>query len=376
VTPLRDDGRPRAWVIAASGLAIGIASGLVAAQVLGGDLPRGGRMVLFLSNLVYWTSWSLLALLVIELAWRLPLAGGRRWRSVAIHAGASLLFPFVHMPLFVLGAVLIRGVVHGGPLHPVDALLDLRWLTRWQVEWEVTMYWALVGLTHASVFRAEAQARALQAARLDAELSQARLQALQQQMHPHFLFNTLQSLSVLMHRDPDAAEDMLSRLGQLLRGSLRTLSAGQGGPSTILIPLARELDYVDHYLRIEGMNIGERLRVELDVAPDTLAWLVPELLIQPLVENAVRHGIAPAVDGGTVRLAARLDRGQLLLQVSDDGVGPGKSAAGSGIALDNTRRRLRLLYGDDHAFEISQPVPGRGLEIRLRLPDAASAAVA
>jgi two-component system LytT family sensor kinase len=370
VTSTRDDGRPRAWVIVLVGTGIGVASGFVAVQFFGGELSSARRLVLLLSNIAYWASWSLLALLVITLAWRYPIAGERRWRALPIHAVCSLLFPFVHMPIFGLLAMLIRGALLGTPVQPTAVILDLEWLTRWQIEWEITMYWALVGLTHALAFRVEGQARALQAARLDAELSQARLQALQQQMHPHFLFNTLQSVAVLMHRDKDAAEEMLAGLGELLRGSLR----GRG-QDDVLVPLARELDYVGHYLRIERMNIGDRLRVEQDIAPDTLDLLVPELLLQPLVENAVRHGIAPAVHGGTVRIRTRRSQGQLRLDVSDDGAGPGKSVSGAGIALPNTRRRLELLYGDAHTFEIVTPPQG-GLEIRLTLPARGGVAVA
>jgi two-component system LytT family sensor kinase len=370
VTSTRDDGRPRAWIILLAGTAIGVASGFVAVQVLGGELGSARRLVLLLSNLAYWVSWALLGLVVIALAWRYPIAGEGRWTSLPIHVGASLLFPFVHMPLFSLLAMLIRGGLLGSPVDPAAAILDLGWITRWQIEWEVTMYWALVGLTHALAFRAESQARALQAARLDAELSQARLQALQQQMHPHFLFNTLQSIAVLMHRDKDAAEEMLAGLGELLRGSLR----GRG-QADVLVPLSRELDYVGHYLAIERMNIGERLQIEQDIAPDTLELAVPELLLQPLVENAVRHGIAPSVRGGTVRITTRREHGVLRLDVSDDGAGPGKSTPGAGIALQNTRRRLQLLYPDAHVIEIVEP-PDGGLEVRLSLPARETVALA
>jgi two-component system LytT family sensor kinase len=360
VTSTRDDGRPRAWLILAAGTAIGVASGIVATQVLAGELSGARRLALFLSNVAYWSSWSLLALAVIALAWRLPLTGARRWHALALHAGASVVFPFVHVPAFSLLAMLIRRGVLGTPMQPAEIILDPGWLTRWQIEWEVTMYWALVGLTHALKFRAEGRARALQAARLDAELSQARLQALQQQIHPHFLLNTLQSVSVLIHRDRDAAEEMLVCLGELLRGSMR-------GRSSVLVPLARELEYVRQYLRIEALNIGERLRIEEDIDGNTLDCLVPELVLQPLVENAVRHGIAPSVHGGTVHISARRDQTALALRVRNDAAEAATSTSGSGIALQNTRRRLELLYGDAHTFDISR-ADGCGLEVRLTLP--------
>jgi two-component system LytT family sensor kinase len=256
--------------------------------------------------------------------------------------------------------------------QPIDLrawLMDTSWITRWQIEWEITMYWAVVGLAHVLVFREEVRARALQAARLDAELSQAKLQALQQQIHPHFLFNTLQSISVLMHHNVESAEEMMERLGALLRGSLRTQTSA-------VVPLSRELAYVGHYLAVEGMNLGDRLRVQQEVALEVTGCHVPELLLQPLVENAVRHGIAPSPTGGTVRIVARREGGSLFLEVSDDGVGPGQATEGAGIALENTRRRLALLYGDRHQFEILHGPERTGVTVRIRIPAAADAAVA
>jgi LytS/YehU family sensor histidine kinase len=229
------------------------------------------------------------------------------------------------------------------------------------MEWEITMYWALVGLAHALAFRAEIRARALTAARLDAELSQAKLQALQQQMHPHFLFNTLQSVAGVMHKDVEAAERMIERLGGLLRASLRR-------GDDLVVPLARELEYAGHYLAIEQMNMGDRLQVEQDIPAETLPCAVPELLVQPLVENAVRHGIAPMARGGTVRIVARRDRDMLVLSVIDDGAGLGKASDGAGIALENTRRRLEMLYPDRHAFEIGEGPGGRGVVVEVMLP--------
>lgn len=256
-------------------------------------------------------------------------------------------------------------------------LTNTSWLTRWQVEWEITMYWAIVGLAHAMAFRHEGRERALQAARLNAELSQARLQALQQQMHPHFLFNTLQSISVLMHHNVDAAEEMIERLGELLRGSLPALSTVEGrAQSSTLVPLARELEYVGHYLAIERMNLGDRLQVHQEIAGDVLGCAVPELLLQPLVENAVRHGIAPSARGGTVRVLARRERGALVLEVRDDGVGPGQGTEGSGIAVENTRRRLDLLHRDRHSFDMSASPDGCGLTVRITIPATDATAVA
>ena len=369
MTSTRDDGRSWRWLILAAGMAIGLASGLVSAQVVGGHLSEVQRLSMVLTNIIYWTTWASLAVAVVGLAWRLPLTGDQRWRAFGVHATCSVLFAFAHMAVFTFLGRLLRRILLAQPIDVLAWLTDTRWMTRWQVEWEITMYWAIVGLAHAMAFRAEGRARAIQAARLDAELSQARLQALQQQMQPHFLFNTLQSISVLMHHSVDAAEEMIARLGDLLRGSLRAQSSA-------LVPLARELEYVGHYLAIEQMNLGDRLQVRQEIASDALACTVPELLLQPLVENAVRHGIAPSARGGTVRISGRRERGVLLLEVSDDGVGPGQGAEGAGIALENTQRRLELLYGERHTFDMAPPPDGRGLQVRITIPAIEAAAVA
>ena len=356
-------------MIPAAGIAIGLASGFVAVQIVARDLSDGQRLSMFGTNVIYWSTWSLLALAVVWLGWRMPLTGTRRWRALGFHAAGSVLFAFAHMAAFTLLGVLLRRAILSQPVDLHAWLTNTNWLTRWQVEWEITMYWAIVGLAHAMAFRHEGRERALQAARLNAELSQARLQALQQQMHPHFLFNTLQSISVLMHHNVDAAEEMIERLGALLRGSVRAHSSA-------LVPLARELEYVGHYLAIERMNLGDRLQVHQEIADDVLGCAVPELLLQPLVENAIRHGIAPSARGGTVRIVARRALGALVLEVIDDGVGPGQGTEGSGIALENTRRRLELLHRGRHSFEMSASADGCGLTVRITIPATDATAVA
>lgn len=350
------------------GTALGITAGVATLQVVGPTGAPALSRLIFVSNTSYWVLWAVVALAALWLGRRVPFTDGRPIRAFFVHAAASFLFAFVHLKLWTLAVVLWRGTVMGEPLALGMWLTDRRWLLRWQVEWELTMYWALVGLAHALAFRAESRARALTAARLDAELSQAKLQALQQQMHPHFLFNTLQSVAVLMHKDVDAAERMIERLGGLLRASLRH-------GNQVLVPLRRELEYAGHYLAIEQTNMGDRLQVEEDVADDTLACAVPELLVQPLVENAVRHGIAPMARGGTVRIVARRERDMLVLRVIDDGAGLGKTPEGTGIALENTRRRLEMLYPDRHAFDIGSGHGGRGVAVEVMLPFTAAADV-
>lgn len=361
-----DNRRTETLAVLGIGTALGVTAGVATLQVVGPPGAPALSRLIFVSNTSYWVLWSVVALGALWLGRRVPFTDGRPIRAFFVHAAASLLFAFVHLKLWTLAVVLWRGTMMGEPLALGMWLTDRRWLLRWQVEWELTMYWALIGLAHALTFRAESRARALAAARLDADLSQAKLQALQRQMHPHFLFNTLQSISILMHHRVDAAEQMIERLGALLRASLRR-------DDNHLVPLSRELEYAAHYLAIEQMNMGDRLRVETDVAADTLACAVPELLVQPLVENAVRHGIAPMARGGTLRIVARRERDMLVLRVIDDGAGIGKTPEGMGIALENTRRRLEMLYPDRHAFEIGEGPGGRGVVVEVLLPFASAA---
>lgn len=361
MTSGRYDRRAETLAVLGTGGTIGLASGLVATTISQSPDATVLRGLMLFSNIVYWTLWAVMALAVLWLGRRVPLRGGHWRRALLFHGASSLAFGFVHMKTFTLLLMLWRAWRLAEEFSTITWLTDLRWLQRWQIEWEITMYWALVGLAHALQYRQESQQRALAAARLDAELSAARLQVLQQQIHPHFLFNTLQSISALMHRNVQAAEEMIERLGELLRGSLRP-------DSTTLVTLEEELEYVGHYLTIEILNIGDRLTVRQDVAEDVLRCRIPRLLLQPLVENAVRHGIAPAAKGGTLTITARRRADRLELSVTDTGVGLGGKTDGAGIALSNTRRRLELLYPDEHEFAISPGPDGSGVIVRLTLP--------
>ncbi len=204
--------------------------------------------------------------------------------------------------------------------------------------------------------------RELRAAQLEAQLATARLQALKSQLQPHFLFNTLHSISSLMLTDVRAADRMMTRLGDLLRMSLE--SAG-----TQITILSREIEFLNCYLEIEKVRFAERLNITLDISPETLDASVPHLLLQPLVDNAVKHGIAKLPDGGEVRIAAKNHAGQLQIEISDNG--PGLSAKGalpsSGLGLRITRERLQSLYGQDQTLELRN-MPEGGTIAHIRIP--------
>jgi LytS/YehU family sensor histidine kinase len=227
-------------------------------------------------------------------------------------------------------------------------------------DWEMMTYWAIVGLSHALDFHRESQERELTAAQLHTRLAEAQLQALQRQLHPHFLFNTLNTISALMHRDTEAADAMLERLSDLLRLTLDRVG-------TQHVSLKDELDFLRTYLEIEKTRFGDRLQVHMEVDLDTLDAKVPNLVLQPLVENALRHGIGPKIGGGRVDIIARHEGDMLRLEVRDNGVGLSQDAFHKGVGLTNTRSRLEHLYGERQRFECHMP-PGGGLVVTLVIP--------
>ena len=212
---------------------------------------------------------------------------------------------------------------------------------------------------YAATFYREARDRQMQAVELQSLLHHAQLEALRSQLNPHFLFNALHSMAELVHTDPKLAEQLIVRLGELLRQVLQSSNRQE-------VPLAEELEFIRGYVDIEQMRLGERLRVNWDIDPAALQARVPSLVLQPLVENAVQHGIAAATGPGTLSIAARLDGEFLRLEVRDNGPGLARTVENSqGIGLANTRARLQRLYGERQGFELQA---GEGLTVRLRIP--------
>nr|ACI04480.1 putative periplasmic sensor signal transduction histidine kinase [uncultured bacterium RM57] len=201
-------------------------------------------------------------------------------------------------------------------------------------------------------------------------LLEARLDALRRQINPHFLFNTLNSIASLVRSQPELAREMIVKLGNILRTLLRDHDA--------FVPLGEELAFTDDYLDIEVVRFGSKLRVVKEIAEDTLDMEVPSMLLQPLIENSIKHGLEPRISGGTVTLRSRAAQGQLIIEVEDDGVGaePGRAVTapmsglvreGTGIGMRNVRERMQVLYGDAAEVEMVSR-PGRGTKVRLVIP--------
>jgi hypothetical protein len=339
-----------------AGAVLALVAGFVAIRIADVSTPDA-RLYLFLLNVLYWLLWAGLAPVVLLISAREPLTGTRRLRAFGIHVAAGAAFAFVHVALWQICGSFVRTLIFESAVP--ETFRTLGGPTRLHVEWEMTMYWALVGLAHAMMFRAEARERALRAAQLEGQLARAQLQALQRQLQPHFLFNTLQTISALVHRDVNEADRMIERLGDLLR---MTLGAGELSE----VPLSVELEHVRHYTAIEQANMGSRLAVDVDAAPDVLDSTVPSLLLQPLVENAIRHGLAPRASGGRVAIKAWGDAEALYLRVEDNGLGL-QGSNRVGIGLTNTRQRLEQAYGASQRFDI-EPAVGGGVAISIRLP--------
>jgi LytS/YehU family sensor histidine kinase len=228
---------------------------------------------------------------------------------------------------------------------------------------DVLIYVGIVSVWYALDYHHQLRERERQAAELEKHLANARLRALKMQLHPHFLFNTLNGIASLNFENPIGANRMLARLSELLRITLEDDGAQE-------VPLRKELEFNRRYLELEQIRLGDRLTMTFEIAPETLDACVPNLLLQPLVENAIRHGIAPYSARGEICLHARLERDTLHVKVTDSGpglTGGQGSPGGTGVGLPNTRARLRQLYGSAHRFEIKNGERG-GLVVEIEIP--------
>jgi two-component system LytT family sensor kinase len=226
----------------------------------------------------------------------------------------------------------------------------------------VMAYFPIVLIAHLASYYQRFREREVRTSQLQAQLVKARLQALKSQLQPHFLFNTLNSISALMLTDVRAADRMIARLGDLLRISLET--AG-----TQMTTLSRELEFVNCYIEIEKVRFEERLKVSIDVAPETLDASVPHLLLQPLVDNAIKHGISRLTTGGEIRISATTDHMDLQLEVRDNGPGVREPVTFSpgGVGLRITRERLETIYGGRQSVELLN-LPEGGAVARVSIP--------
>jgi two-component system, LytTR family, sensor kinase len=282
----------------------------------------------------------------------------RSWyRAAPVHIVASFAIVVVQRLAYV---VLVP------PSRPEWRIHDPASLTRFvlvMMDNGILLY-AMVLLIHYAVeYYARYQEGRIRASQLETRLARAQLQALKMQLHPHFLFNTLHSISTLVQENPEAAEAMIARLSELLRLSLENTGTQE-------VTLRTELEFLERYLEIEQIRFDDRLQVRFDIDPQTLDAEVPNLILQPLVENAIRHGILPD-RLGLIEVRSRLTGGKLLLQVIDNGPGLScekpSSQPGCGVGLSNTRARLEAAYGKEHDFLLRAASNG-GVEAAILIP--------
>jgi two-component system, LytTR family, sensor kinase len=315
-------------------------------------------------NSGYWYSWALLAPIVIWLARRFPLERETWPRALPVHLVAIIAVTIAHLAMAeAVSGTLMAWFWTGESAEKYSYWSSVRAQYFKNFDWEMMTYWAIVGGYYTFTYSRQAQDRTLRASQLEARLAEAQLQALQRQLHPHFLFNTLNAISALMHRDVEAADQMLAKLSDLLRMALDQRSGQE-------VPLKDELEFLQKYLEIEEARFGERLSVTFDIAPETLDAQVPNLLLQPLVENSIRHAVAVRIEPGRIEIRARQLGETLELVVSDNGPGMPPSpltSPGKGVGLANTRSRLERLYGANHQLRFSEP-PGGGLMVTVTIP--------
>jgi LytS/YehU family sensor histidine kinase len=292
-----------------------------------------------------WSFWALLTPVIFRLGQRIPLRKEKLARGIAIHAVLSIALSLVH--IVVLSLISMR-ILPSPPMTVADEIL---FSIKAYLTSEVFSYWALLGV-----------GIAYHTSQLEGQLVKARLDALKMQVHPHFLFNALNTIAMLVRKGDQArGVQLIAELGSLLRSSFEM-------GATQEIPVAEEIDFIRRYLQIEHYRFPDRMKVEIDVPPQVSKAQIPALILQPLVENSIRHGLSRTLDEARIQIALSRTDGWLDLRVEDNGPGPGESVdKGLGVGLKNLRSRLQCLYGDGYELSLARSVQG-GAVAHIRIP--------
>jgi sensor histidine kinase YesM len=305
--------------------------------------------------------WFALSPLILLLTQKFPFEAGKWRKSLLVHLAASIILALFQLAIdtFVLTKL-------GYPPNRQFAsfLEAYQFFVYINLHLSILIYWGVVGIKSSFSYYQKYRERELKTSQLEARLATSRLQVLKMQLHPHFLFNTLNAISELVHKDPEAADQMIGDLSDLLRMSFEKLEVQE-------ISLKQELEFLRKYMEIEQMRFQERLKIEMRIAPETLDASVPNMILQPLVENAIKHGLAPRSRGGKIEIGAERTNGHLHLTVNDDGIGvPFNDLENlpEGVGLSNTRKRLQHLYGERHKFELEAAAQRTGLKVNLTIP--------
>jgi len=296
-----------------------------------------------------WWLWFLVTPLILAMSRRFPVNRDNWLSRMAIHLAAGGVLSLVLVAAYA-------AIAHslGWELRTARTYQG-RFLFLFTIDyhWNLLTYGLVIAVMQAASYYRDLKER-------DARLAQAQLQVLKSQLHPHFLFNALHATMALVRKDPPAAEKMIVRLGELLRATL-------DNSGHIEVPLRQEIHFIEQYLDIERTRFADRLTVDWQIEPQTLDLQVPNMILHPLVENAVKHGISPRATPGRIQVSAAFENGRLKLQVTDDGVGAAQAPLREGIGLSNTRARLKQLYGERQKLELDAGSQG-GFTVRMELP--------
>ncbi|MEM9000399.1 MAG: histidine kinase [Bacteroidota bacterium] len=308
-----------------------------------------------------WSIWGVFCPFIIALAKKYPKQSSGWLSKVKFHFPIGIIISLLH------------SVIYSYLRHAIEVALDdefiwsfsknfMNRLYNFQVP--LMLYCSIVGMTYAVSYYQQFKDEALKAAEIQQKLAQAELLALKKQLHPHFLFNTLHAISSLMHKDIGAADKMIARLSNLLRATLENTGVQE-------VTLKQEMEILKVYLEIEQIRFQDRLEVAIQVDPEIYDKKVPNLILQPIVENAIRYGVAPFTKPGKIAVAANQANGHIELKVSDNGNGmPSTNEADikEGIGLKNTRMRLQQLYGEKGQLILTNIGQNQGLEVKILIP--------
>jgi sensor histidine kinase YesM len=328
-------------------------------QLLGERPITWGRAAAY--QFIYPYLWAVGTMIVVALARRFPIEGKHWPRRLFYHFVFATLFAIVISGSY---QIIYHFLFVNSADKPYSPWTTLSWIIFNSSE-NYGIYGLILVFLHASRYYQRYREGELKASQLQAQLSNAELQALKMQLQPHFLFNTLHSISALVHKDPESADRMIARLGDFLRLTL-------DNSGTQEVTLQKELEFLQCYLEIERIRFQDRLTTRMEIDTSSLDSRVPNLILQPIVENALRHGIAPRSTPGRIEISAKRNNGSLRIEVKDNGPGISTITGTNGrfregLGLTNTRARLEQLYGAAHRFELTND-PRGGLTVTLEIP--------
>jgi len=300
---------------------------------------------------------ALLGIGVVAICQRLPWSPNRRYRLLAVHLVLASVYVALGMAAVPFLYAVDQKIEYGSWSYQREGLFQAGFFTG------LLIYVTIAGVVYAVQTTERLRAQEARATRAESLQTRAELEALRAQLNPHFLFNTLHSLMALVRHDPQAAEDALEKLALLLRHTLMTMREGED------VALSEELDFIENYLALERLRLGDRLRIEKNIQPETVGCKLPPFTLQPLIENSIKHAIATQPQGGLLQITTERRNGLLCIRVFDDGPGakPGDVEASNGFGLRVARQRLMTRYGDQASFYL-ETRPGKGFSVRMEIP--------